>query len=71
MNRGEPVPVKPDWESGRREQLRRWAAMPLRDQLLALEEMAELAERISNAPAVAAPVRGHADPRDERGPGSS
>jgi len=35
------------WEGARREQLRRWAALPLDRILLALEEMAELAERLS------------------------
>lgn len=49
MNPVEEGPSKPDWKSGRREQLRRWAALPLRDQLLALEEMAELAERLKKA----------------------
>ncbi len=32
------------WEGSRREQLRRWAALTLRERLQALEDMAELAE---------------------------
>ncbi len=35
------------WEGARREQLRRWAELPLERMLLALEEMQELAERLS------------------------
>ena len=35
------------WEGARAEQRRRWAAMPLRDMILALEEMQELAERLA------------------------
>ncbi len=31
------------WEGARREQLRRWAALPLERAILALEEMEELA----------------------------
>lgn len=49
-----------DWASGHLEQLRRWAAMPLRDQLLALEEMAELAERLQKAPVLKARALGRA-----------
>ena len=37
------------WEGARREQLRRWANMPLRDIILALEEMQALAERLAGA----------------------
>ena len=33
------------WEGSRREQLRRWAALPLERVILAIEEMAELTER--------------------------
>lgn len=36
------------WDGARREQLRRWANMPLRDIILALEEMQVLAERLSS-----------------------
>lgn len=32
------------WEGSRREQLRRWAALPLERVILALEEMQDLAE---------------------------
>lgn len=35
------------WEGARREQLRRWAALPLERIILALEEMQDLAERLS------------------------
>lgn len=35
------------WDGARREQLRRWAALPLERILLAQEEMRELAERLS------------------------
>jgi hypothetical protein len=40
------------WEGARREQLRRWAEMPLRDMILALEEMQTLAERLSGTESV-------------------
>lgn len=33
------------WEGSRREQLRRWRKLSLRDRLRAIEEMAEIAER--------------------------
>jgi len=33
------------WEGARREQLRRWAELPLKQIILAQEEMQELAER--------------------------
>ena len=32
------------WEGARREQLRRWAALPLENVIMALEEMQDLAE---------------------------
>jgi hypothetical protein len=35
------------WEGARREQLRRWADMPLREIILALEEMHALADKLS------------------------
>jgi hypothetical protein len=35
------------WEGARREQLRRWAALPLERVILALEEMEELAQWLS------------------------
>jgi hypothetical protein len=34
------------WEGARREQLRRWAALPLEQMLQALEDMAEVAQRL-------------------------
>jgi hypothetical protein len=37
------------WEGARREQLRRWADMPLRDIILALEEMQALADKFAAA----------------------
>jgi len=39
------------WEGARREQLRRWAALPLEQIILALEEMEELARWLSETPA--------------------
>lgn len=38
------------WEGARREQLRRWAELPLERIVAALEEMQELAERLSSHP---------------------
>jgi hypothetical protein len=38
------------WEGARREQLRRWAALPLERAILAREEMEELAQWLSQAP---------------------
>lgn len=35
------------WEGARREQMRRWAALPLEEILAAQEEMAELAEKLA------------------------
>ena len=35
------------WDGARREQLRRWAALPLERILLAQEEMREIAEQVS------------------------
>jgi hypothetical protein len=37
------------WEGARREQMRRWANMPLSELVLALEEMQVLAEHLSDA----------------------
>lgn len=34
------------WTGARREQLRRWAKLPLEDAILAVEEMQELAESL-------------------------
>ncbi len=42
--------VEANWQEHRREQLRRWAALPLREQLAAVEELGELARRIQAAP---------------------
>ena len=38
------------WEGARREQLRRWAELSLREIILAQEEMRELSERLSQSP---------------------
>jgi len=35
------------WEGARREQMRRWAELPLERIILALEEMEELARRLA------------------------
>ena len=37
------------WEGAQREQLRRWAELPLERVILALEEMQDIAERLSPA----------------------
>lgn len=37
------------WEGARREQLRRWAELPLEDIVRALEEMEQLAARLTAA----------------------
>lgn len=39
------------WEGARREQMRRWAALPLERAILALEEMEELARELRAEPA--------------------
>lgn len=49
MPANEPLPDGIDWrlttwEGSRREQLRRWAALPLERIILAIEEMEDLAE---------------------------
>lgn len=53
---GQPVDSDPPidwslttWEGSRREQLRRWAALPLDRTIAALEEMAELADALGRA----------------------
>ena len=51
------------WEGARREQLRRWAALPIERIVLALEEMQELAEWLSPG---ALDARAPQRPRDER-----
>lgn len=47
--------VEPNWRQHRREQLRAWASLPLREQIAAVEEMGELARRIQEAPVVERP----------------
>jgi hypothetical protein len=39
------------WEGARREQLRRWAALPLERAIMALEEMEALARELQAGPA--------------------
>ncbi|MEW6690407.1 MAG: hypothetical protein AB1452_15115 [Pseudomonadota bacterium] len=46
------------WDGARREQLRRWAELPLERMILALEEMEELSRRLSS-PADASEPRIH------------
>ena len=46
------------WEGAQREQLRRWAELPLQNIILALEEMEQLAQRFSS-PADAPEFRIH------------
>ena len=38
------------WEGARREQMRRWAALPLESIVRALEEMEDLAKQLAKAP---------------------
>lgn len=38
------------WEGARREQMRRWAALPLERAIMALEEMETLARELQAAP---------------------
>lgn len=38
------------WEGSRREQIRHWARLPLRDVLRAVEEMELLAEKLGHTP---------------------
>jgi len=38
------------WDGARREQLRRWAALPLERIIMALEEMQELSELLARTP---------------------
>ncbi len=51
------------WEGARREQLRRWAELPLERIVLALEEMQELADWLCPG---AIDARAPQRPRDER-----
>lgn len=46
------------WEGARREQMRRWAALPLERAILALEEMEDLAHELDAAPLCDKPRRG-------------
>lgn len=46
------------WDGARREQMRRWAELPLERVILALEEMEELSRRLSS-PADAPELRLH------------
>lgn len=39
---------KTTWEGSRREQLRRWRKLTLRERMLAVEEMADLSQRFSD-----------------------
>lgn len=57
-----PHSLEFDWrvtsfEGARREQLRRWARLPLERLLLAIEEMQDLAQALGSAP-VAGPKNG-------------
>jgi hypothetical protein len=44
------------WEGARREQVRRWARMPLAEMIRALEEMQVLAERLSQSSTAGLPA---------------
>lgn len=60
------------WEGARREQLRRWAELPLEQIILALEEMAELAEAFGSQRSVwAAQPMGDARSVSATGTGAS
>lgn len=50
------------WEGARREQMRRWAALPLEQAILALEEMEELARALRAAPAPESALAGRPVP---------
>lgn len=49
---------KTSWEGARREQLRRWAQLPLDRIIASLEEMAELAPRVGGEAPESAPRAG-------------
>ncbi len=51
------------WEGSRREQLRRWRELSLREKLEGLEEMADLADRLGKAPRTSAAGEKIAEPR--------
>jgi hypothetical protein len=67
MPENKPPASEFDWrvtsfEGARREQLRRWARLPLEQILLAIEEMQDIAQALGTAPAgghaVSSPGRG-------------
>lgn len=45
------------WEGSRREQIRRWRRLTVRERLEALDEMTELAERLGSLPRESADQR--------------
>lgn len=54
MQNNDPQPSEFDWrvtsfEEARREQLRRWAQLPLEDVIRAIEEMQDIAEQLGGA----------------------
>ena len=57
------------WEGARREQLRRWAALPLERIVLALEEMQELAEWLCPGAGEVGARPAHRDDRSQDGAG--
>jgi hypothetical protein len=40
------------WEGSRREQMRRWAALPLEQMIESIEQMEELGEHLARAPTI-------------------
>jgi len=55
MRKNEPQTTDFDWrltsfEGARREQLRRWAQLPLEDILLAIEEMQDISRQLGTTP---------------------
>lgn len=54
------------WEGSRREQLRRWSALPLEREILAIEEVQDLAEAFASTRAGGIPptAPGATDERD-------
>ncbi len=59
------------WDGSRREQLRRWAALPLERVILAIEEMQELAEHFRRMHAKGKPVSPASGAAPQRKPGDS
>jgi hypothetical protein len=43
------IDAEPTWEGARKEQMRRWANMPLEEIILALEEMQAIAEQLTGS----------------------